>query len=187
MVPYISASYYLYFHNELGRDAFFLPLVIWWVIFKLLEVIYSIYGDILIFNPIGRFPFDWKNPVGYFWAATILSPCIFYCPVMVLCDIFFAFGVCCHLVAFTNDLNSEIEEFNEQSEINGNKTDFMNIFRSIVKFHSATKKLSSFSDRLWSLCKKCYLWTYFNILWFSDWFLISAKHKNTLIWCTLFG
>lgn len=150
MLPYMFVSYYLYFHNELGRDAFFLPMVVWWVIFKLLEVYYFQikYGAISICNLIGRFPFDWNNPVGYFWAATILSPCILYCPIMVLCDFFLAFGVCCHLVAFTDDLKLEIQKFHQQSKINGNNTDFLNIFLSIVKFHSTTKKLSSSSDRM---------------------------------------
>lgn len=31
MVPYMGVSYYLYYNTDLGSDAFFFPMVIWWV------------------------------------------------------------------------------------------------------------------------------------------------------------
>lgn len=98
--------------------------------------------ELIHFTSIDRIPFDWRNPLGYLFAAILLSPSIFYCPIVVFCDLFLAFGVCCHLIAFTHDIKSEIEEFHDQSKIDMNKSEFIKIFRDIVELHSTTKQLS---------------------------------------------
>lgn len=71
-----------------------------------------------------------------------MSPCVYFCPVMVFSELFLAFGVCCHLAAFAHDVQAEIQEFHEQTKTRGKTTRFSEIVRNIVELHSTTKQLS---------------------------------------------
>ena len=93
---------------------------------------------------------------------------------MVLCDLFLAFGICCHLTTFTDDLKAKIQEFSEQSKIDGNQTEFIKTFHKIVEFHSTAKQLS-FNEELFIKMNHS------NLIRILDLFLINAKLKNTRI------
>lgn len=60
----------------------------------------------------------------------------------MLCDLFLAFGVCCFLTTFADDIKSEIKLFDELSKIQDNQIKFIETFGSIVELHSTAKQLS---------------------------------------------
>lgn len=88
-----------------------------------------------------RYPFDWRNPIGYFWAVALLSPMIFFEPIIILSDLFLAFGVCRFLTTFADDIKFEIKLFREQSEIKDDKIKLIEMFGNIVELHSTSKQL----------------------------------------------
>lgn len=131
MSGFIILSYVLYFIVDSKKEAFYLPFATWYEFFS--HIISSVF---YFFSSLDRFPFDWRNPIGYFVAIALVTPAFYYAPLIIICDLFFVFGTCKLLATMANDIETELKTLKKLPELNRN-------IHKIMKMHSTFKQLSS--------------------------------------------
>lgn len=64
-----------------------------------------------------RYPFDWKNPVGYFFAVALQFIALTYCILLFSCTIFVGIGCSLLLVSVTNkDIADDLKFVNKNAK-----------------------------------------------------------------------
>lgn len=97
--------------------------------------------NLLIFQR-ERFPFDWRNPIGYMIAFAIeyLS---FFCVVRVaVCLTTFIPGTFWILISITDDLKCDFNTVNELAKSEGSRLQITEKFYELISFQSDAKQLS---------------------------------------------
>lgn len=87
-----------------------------------------------------RFPFEWKNPIGFFFACCIQLPTIFNCVLQIFCDLTFAVAACWLVATFTDDVKAEIDSINQPNGTQRSNVGFTEKFYKLIEFHSMTKQ-----------------------------------------------
>lgn len=93
---------------------------------------------LLCFVLIGRFPFDWHNPIGYIVAVVLQSTWGMYTLCVILYQTSFFIGSCWMLVSLAEDITCELQTVNQ---IDGNPTEFTEKFMNFIQLYSDSKQL----------------------------------------------
>lgn len=103
-----------------------------------------VWRDFLQCILLHRFPFDWRNPIGYIFAILLEIPCSYYAPLVLIFDLFFAFGICKLLGAMADDIGTELQYLNKPHEL-------MKNIHKFIELQSTIKRLSEskFSILAW--------------------------------------
>lgn len=90
-----------------------------------------------------RYPFDWKNPLGYLVAVTLQYIIIFH--VFLLIFSAFSLGVGCFLLVISimnQSMKSDLKLFNANAASDQNHLLTVKLVADFVEIHSFLKKLS---------------------------------------------
>lgn len=92
-----------------------------------------------------RYPFNWKNPLGYLVAVTFKYIGASYCLIFVTCSVFFGIGCCFFTLAIVSrDMKNYSMLINENAASHRNRMLTLDIIGDFVKCHSFMKRLSVF-------------------------------------------
>lgn len=94
-----------------------------------------------IFFSIRRFPFDWKNPVGYFFAVTLQYISVVYFFIFTECVIFFGVGCFVFELSATNDLKNDLAAINNSARKKKNKFQALSLVSDFIQSYSNLKQL----------------------------------------------
>lgn len=98
------------------------------------------FSSFQIFNQ--RFPFDWKNPIG-FLVATVFEYMTMTCEyTFVSCSFTFGFGNFFFIVSATQDLKNNLKSINELAVVQNNRRQTLKRISEFIRFHSSLKRLS---------------------------------------------
>lgn len=89
-----------------------------------------------------RNPFNWKTPLGYAITFSIQFGAWTFLLKLCCCILCFFGGVCWLLIAFIEDINSDIKNLNKIKRIRENDMKFSQQLVKIIHFHSTAKQLS---------------------------------------------
>lgn len=173
MGVFLVSSYVLYFMADLEGEAYHLPFVIWYMQYA--WIIFVIWMNMTIFflyiYLLNRFPFEWRDPIGYFVAVLLEAPTFYYAPLVFIFDLFFVFGICKLLAAFVYDIEAELQSLNKHPETNTN-------MYTIIKLYLTTKQLSHQKKQINLMTQnaKCIV----RLFPFIDWCLSSVTHWNSI-------
>lgn len=94
---------------------------------------------------ICRFPFDWKNPIGFTFAITITH--IFSVFVMTFIAQIMSIGIGSNLclVSLTKDIKRVLHRTNQSGKVSSNHHEAMKNIAEYVQFHSKAKELSLYT------------------------------------------
>ena len=116
----------------------------WIAIFCLVKSqrMFAYWQKIVIVVECYRFPFDWKNPIGYLMALALMY-------LVLKCLYFFgAVGSSLEITSyllmmeFMKDVQNDIKLMNEIAKSNKNLSEMLKQLRVSIEFHSNMKKLS---------------------------------------------
>lgn len=100
---------------------------------------------ILTSNSPLRFPFDWKNPLGYLVAVILQYVAISYCLVFVFDVAFFGIGYClCFTSIITKIVKKDLKIINENAASDTNRWLTINLIIEFIQSHSSLKRLDMF-------------------------------------------
>lgn len=91
-----------------------------------------------------RYPFDWKNPIGYgiAMAFEFLSGwCTFFVALAILK---FAIGIYLFVFSMVEDIKCDLESINRNAKFKKTRVEVVQQFSGIVQFHSKVMQLSTF-------------------------------------------
>lgn len=130
------------------------------------------YWSILILYATWRFPFNWKNPIGYFVAASFEYIALLNLFMFVACVISFGISNFVFSMTMSIDVNNILNLLNDSAKTKDNRSQTMRHLADFVKCYSEQKQLRSqtthtHSDSwltLWNLISdfllQIFLWFY---------------------------
>lgn len=141
IVPFGVVSYFIYFTTDSGRESFHLPFLFWY--FSLyftfqFKTFYSISNLLHFF----RFPLDWRHPIVYSVPLTLTALTTFYICVICGCFLMIVLGMWFYIIAFADDIYTELVELNIDIEMKANETELNRKFYSFIELHSNIRQLS---------------------------------------------
>lgn len=89
-----------------------------------------------------RFPFDWKNPLGYFVAVAFQYIATSLLFAFVSCMMSFEIGAFFMELLLTNDIKSDLKLFNENAMVKDNRSLAFKRFGDFIENHWTLKQLS---------------------------------------------
>lgn len=95
-----------------------------------------------------RFPFDWNNPIGYFFAFTVEYVILGYEFFMDACILSLIIGAYCFAISATKEIKRILHLINEKARANRkNKKKQQNemkiLLTEFIDIHATTKQLST--------------------------------------------
>lgn len=141
MVPALCVTIANYFWCDLeDKKMFHLPSPMLWVL-KNTES--SILNKFQFPQLASRLPFDWETPLGYTVAFLIQSAAIFSILVGAVAAVCHLIGSCWMIVAFVEDISSELSTLNaDEEESCPNEREWKERVNNIIRLHSHVKGLS---------------------------------------------
>lgn len=117
IVPTALHCYVTYFTTELGASAFELPYLMWQDLWNSqIQVLMALNYRSPFLN-VCRFPFEWKNPIGYLLAIFLQIKMV----ELVLKDAAFfwsfALGIFLYTIAFVKDLKCNLKNMQKSAKI----------------------------------------------------------------------
>lgn len=97
---------------------------------------------------ICRYPFDWKNPIGYFVAVTFQYISAVYLFTFTNCLIFFGIGSFIFEHSATNDLKNDLKSSNGIVKIKRKRAQVLDRVSDFIQFYSKLKQLSLRVDHI---------------------------------------
>lgn len=92
-----------------------------------------------------RFPFNWKNPLGYSIAVTFQYMQAIHSDRPIFSGLFFGIGCyLCSVSIITKDIKNDLKLFNENAASGGNRRLTLNHLSIFIQTHSIMKRLSVF-------------------------------------------
>lgn len=92
---------------------------------------------------MNRFPFDWKHPVLYLIAFTVVFSIVYYVAIIARANISYFASVCCILLAFINDLKEEVITLNAIGKDEESHIKLEEKLSDFIEFHVIVKELSN--------------------------------------------
>lgn len=124
-----------------------------------------------------RYPFDWKNPIGYLMALfyEFLIEFLLIYGAMALLN--FSIGVYLLLISLSEDIKCDLCSFNESAR-QSDDSNTVTQFSKLIHYHSKVIQLSDFDDynELWR--RKEHNWNFFISI---VWQMIYRKWVNSFI------
>lgn len=96
----------------------------------------------VVCNFVCRFPFDWKNPIGYTFVSGFQYVISLDLLIGTLLAAIFLVGSVKMLVLIPKDLNYDLESINIELKPRQNRVKVAKHFVNVIKFHSDVKQLS---------------------------------------------
>lgn len=137
-------SFFIYFTTDSGRDAFILPLPMWWA-FQTWCFFLNKFHDLIgkfISATMDRFPFDWKNPVGYLIAVTFQYFKELYLLRIAACALVLAIGCYLISIAMSKSLKVSLFGINHTAGDKSERKRLMERLIEFLEFYSRAKQLS---------------------------------------------
>lgn len=134
-----------------------------------------------------RFPFEWRNPIGFIVAAILEALPIYYAPLLVLSDLFFVFGACKLLSTMADDVCTELRHRNTTKKLK-------KPFAKPLKCNQISNGWAQIEFQLnanANSIEKKYFWNWIASS-ISDLFVISMMYSDLIVrciscgWCWLF-
>lgn len=95
------------------------------------------------FYLLKRFPFDWKNPIGYLLAITVEYIILAYECFVVACILALAFGGYWFVITGTEEIQCILHLIDDKSQSKKNESNELKaLFAEFVDMHAFTKQLS---------------------------------------------
>lgn len=92
-----------------------------------------------------RFPFNWKNPIGYIFVVIFEYIISTYAYVVVFGAVFFGIGCCVFVVAIiTKNIKNDLKFINENATSDPNQLITFKLIKSFIQNHSILEKFSAF-------------------------------------------
>lgn len=88
-----------------------------------------------------RFPFDWKNPLGYLFAVTIQCIIATYGLKFLAFSVSFEMGAYFFSNALTKDIIGLLKTINKSAKAKGSHTRILKQLTEFVQYHSDVKQL----------------------------------------------
>ena len=142
IVPQVVYCFTVYFVTDLGNDAFEMLYPLWWASLALIHYIDASFS--FSFHPFQncRFPFDWKNPIGYLIACTLQFILLIY--------LFHAAAFCVSieiasyllLISLTKDIKNTVYDMNSSQSDTKLRSTFLKQICEFVQFHANAKRLT---------------------------------------------
>lgn len=103
-----------------------------------------------------RYPFDWRNPLGYLYAVAFQYIACVYVFTFLSCAIFFGIGAFLLAVSIIKVVRNDLKLFNENALADENRLLILKRLIDFIENHSAVKKLSVSSQNFHALFNKIY-------------------------------
>lgn len=94
-----------------------------------------------------RFPFDWRNPLGYLIALALQCVVVSYLLLVGSCGMALAIGSYLYFMASNKCIKGNLLSINQWTGGNKNSQQISNQFIEFIQFHSRVKQLSK-NDRV---------------------------------------
>lgn len=158
--PKVIISFVMYFTTDAGNDAFEIPIPMWWVFCYLstiwtanirqinernnsLKIFCIYYCHLFLFKHITmRFPYDWKNPIGYSVAVSTQYLLAFYPSQFIGCFMNLAFGSFMFAKIFVIILKNELHAINKMAIHKKSRKNMREKISKIIRGHAHSKQLS---------------------------------------------
>lgn len=118
----------------------------------LLNILYSL--DAYFSIQIYRFPFNWKNPIGYLFACSMEYIFISNICFAALYSTTFGVGSVFMLVWMNKDVKRDFSSINKAFTVKKNQMEFTKRFTEIIQFYFDTKQFSSNVNYFGSLSRR---------------------------------
>lgn len=89
-----------------------------------------------------RFPFNWKNPIGFTFAISIQYVINITTLIIGKCIGVFLFGTCVVLMLLTNDIKRGLQSINKNAGLKKQRFRIQKQLHELIQFHSSTRQLS---------------------------------------------
>lgn len=165
VLPRVIVSYFTYFTTDAQSAAFELPFPSWLVltIFWFYSVSLDSTNSHHTFRIISfmgqkwnvesneiydetRLPFDWKNPIGYFFATIWQSIVIFNQLRFLACIFPLGIGLFIFAIFITKDWTNDFHQLDEVVLAKDSTADSIELITEFVRSHSNVKQLSHMID-----------------------------------------
>lgn len=148
VLPKYIVCFYLYFTTDMGNDAFELPLPIWWAVKVFISQKQIFWRSICVHIYSIRFPFDWKNPVGFLMTA-IIAYALFQhtlsCATYMVC---YGIGMNFYIVSLIEDIKCHLNVINNNIRTEVNRIEISNQISEYLQLHSDSTQLSSLVKKI---------------------------------------
>lgn len=104
----------------------------------------SYYEVILIKHISIRFPFDWKNPVGYIAAIAALILLAEHMVLYIGCFLVLSLGSIIFEITLVKDLKHQLHSINKMAKHRKSRKDIYKTLSEFIEIHTRTKQLSVF-------------------------------------------
>lgn len=91
-----------------------------------------------------RFPFNWKNPMGYLIAYTLLLISVLNFIYFVTCCVTLGIGIFVFITSVATDLKNELIAFADRIKIEPNPMIMIKSLHDFIQFHSNGKRYEKF-------------------------------------------
>lgn len=142
VLPKAFASFFNYFTTDLGRDAFVLPIPTWQIIHFVVKFISEFVLKWTLFTQ--RFPFDWKNPIGYSVAVAQQLHIVLLSLQYINTFFCLEFGGLLFTFSLVKDIKGDLHRFNRvaKNKKSQSKIACMKQLAQLIRFHADIKELS---------------------------------------------
>lgn len=89
-----------------------------------------------------RYPFDWKNPYGYFFAFATQCVTMFYVNYLITIVLATGIGFYMLIMSLSNDIKSNLESINAMTKRKKNHLELLNHLKCSLHYHSNAMQLS---------------------------------------------
>lgn len=144
-VPLIVYTYYIYFTTDLGSQAFDLPFAMWYVDSSKYTKIIKILNSSKWFA-IHRFPFNWKNPVGFLVAISIQYTITAYGLTFCACVFGLAVGCFLYVIALNKIIKASLFNFSQNTRAKIDQIILLEQLIEFIELHSGAKQLSRINN-----------------------------------------
>ena len=119
------------YHYQCGMN---IPKIFWWTFFYFENFAFTI-----------RFPFDWKNPFGYFIAISFQAIIIGNSIRFMACAVSLPYGGFLYTFSINQDMKNDLRAINGMTNTKESQTaDILKKFSEFICTHSDSKQLSEF-------------------------------------------
>lgn len=106
---------------------------------------------------LSRYPFNWKNPLGYLFAINVQYIAAIYCFTFTSCLILFGIGAFLVEVTMIADIKVDLKLIDEDALARTDRRMVLNRLGDFIRNHSTIKKFSVSSPRLHRLLVEIYI------------------------------
>ena len=96
--------------------------------------------DFNLFFKIRRFPFDWKNPLGFLLATSLEFVMLFFSSRYLACFLILGFGMFMYGLSFAKDMIAELHSINKWAKAKKSETNILKRLIEIVIMHTDMKR-----------------------------------------------